>query len=139
MPPRRALKQITVKAKSSSTTTPAPQITLGAEADELAPSSPTVNTQAEPPESTYPSLDDPPTDDNPDPFEEEPNEADKDIRTTWSPEMNEQLVEVLYTTWQDGGASDNSFKMTVFEKAAGIVHRVYKGPREITSKMCKNK
>ena len=53
--------------------------------------------------------------------------------------MNEQLVEVLHTTWQDGGASDNSFKMAVFEKAAGMVHRVYKGPREITSKMCKNK
>jgi hypothetical protein len=138
MPPKKALKKMTVKAKMSSTITPVPQITLGAEADELAPFSPTVNTQAEPLESIYPSLDDPPSDDNPDPFEE-PDEADKDTRTTWSLEMNEQLVEVLHTTWQDGGASDNSFKMAVFEKAAGMVHRVYKGPREITSKMCKNK
>jgi hypothetical protein len=32
--------------------------------------------------------------------------------------MREQLVEVLYQVFQDGGAADNSFKKSTFEKAA---------------------
>jgi hypothetical protein len=57
----------------------------------------------------------------------------------WTEEMLEQLVEVLYQVFDEGGAADNSFKKSTFERAAGKVRRVYKGSQEITQVKCKNK
>jgi len=48
-------------------------------------------------------------------------------------------VEVLYQVFDEGGAADNSFKKSTFERAAGKVRRVYKGSQEITQVKCKNK
>jgi hypothetical protein len=144
MPPKKTNKKAAIANKQPLRLAPVTQVTLGPEADELAPASPAVSTpQIDPATSIYPSIDDYTFDtlspDTNDPFEEEPEETDTDIRITWSAEMVEQLVEVLHTIWRDGGASDNSFKMIVFEKAAENVRRVYRGPLEMTSKKCKNK
>jgi len=45
---------------------------------------------------------------------------------------------VLYQVFHDGGAADNSFKKSTFEKAAVQVRKVYTGTHEITWTKCKN-
>jgi hypothetical protein len=57
----------------------------------------------------------------------------------WSEEMLEQLVEVLYSVFEEGGAADNSFKKSTFEKASHEVRKVYKGAVRVTPTHCKNK
>jgi hypothetical protein len=70
--------------------------------------------------------------------EEEDEEGKKAARMSWTYEMKEQLVEVLYQVFHDGGAADNSFKKSIFEKAAVQVRKVYTGTYEITWTKCKN-
>jgi hypothetical protein len=66
------------------------------------------------------------------------DEEEKD-RLVWTEEMLEQLVEVLYEVFDEGGAADNSFKKPTFVRAAGKVRRVYRGSQEVTQVKCKNK
>jgi|ERR1700722_15274321 hypothetical protein len=47
------------------------------------------------------------------------NDEGKEDRLMWTEEMLEQLVEVLYQVFDEGGAADNSFKKPTFERAAG--------------------
>ena len=70
------------------------------------------------------------------PADSSDNDEGKEDRLMWTEEMLEQLVEVLYQVFDEGGAADNSFKKPTFERAAG---RVYKGSQEITQVKCKNK
>jgi hypothetical protein len=60
-------------------------------------------------------------------------------KMSWSIEMIEQLVDLLYEIFEAGGAADNSFKKTTWERASAIVNKVYKGAIPVTANQCKNK
>jgi len=64
------------------------------------------------------------------PADSSDNDEGKEDRLMWTEEMLEQLVEVLYQVFDEGGAADNSFKKPTFERAAGKVRRVYKGSQD---------
>jgi hypothetical protein len=56
----------------------------------------------------------------------------------WTMDMKEQLVDALHLVFEEGGAADNSFKKSAFEKAARQVKTVYTGPHEVNWTKCKN-
>jgi hypothetical protein len=57
----------------------------------------------------------------------------------WLIEIIEQLVDLLYKIFEAGGAADNSFKKTTWERASAIVNKVYRGAIPVTANQCKNK
>jgi hypothetical protein len=63
----------------------------------------------------------------------------KDDKLFWTEEMMEILIDVLYEVFEQGGASDNSFKKSAFELAAARVTKAYKGVVRVTQQHCKNK
>jgi hypothetical protein len=154
MPPKPRKKTVKPVATTSNPI-PLPIVTLGEEihkdVDELAQSSPppkpTNYTYPSPPQPNNTTLRElsPPKDDseedtdNKEEEEEEGEDGKKGLRMMWTEEMSEQLVEVLYKVFEDGGAADNSFKKATFEKTALKVRYVYKGSHKITWLKCKNK
>lgn len=138
-------KAVSVKANTSSQPdTPDPEFKY------LSPPLPTSQVPAKskspspPPQAPVKSKSPPPSqqqEDNEDVDEDEEEvgaDGKKLPRMTWSLKMKEQLVETLHETFIQGGAADNSFKKSTFEKAAEHVRRVYHGPHEITWLKCKN-
>ena len=125
------------KAKSTLLRAPSyPNITLGFENDELAPSSP-LNYKIDTPSGDslplwpLPTVKASPPVSNEDEIELQKT-TDINERLIWSLEMVEQLIEVLHEVFQVSGAADNSFKKATFELAATKVRGVYKGPLDIT-------
>lgn len=113
---------------------PTPQITLREQApNELAPSLPYIN--------EYPELLPPSTNALPTALIEEESETedDKENKLAQLEEILEQLVEVLYSVFIKGGATNNSFKKSTFKSAAREVQKVYKGKLEVIYTKCKNK
>jgi hypothetical protein len=60
-------------------------------------------------------------------------------KLSWAEDMLEMLVDTLDEVFQAGGAADNSFKKSAFEKAAIQVRKAYKGSVKVTFAHCKNK
>ena len=132
-----APKKVQKSAAIDLETLPFPAITLGeelfVEIDELAPSSLPANDA----ENASPAI--PTNEYDESSLSDKDRDKDKAKKLHWSDEMLEQLVEVLHQVFENRGATDNSFKKATFEKAAGIVRKVYNGLIKITHKKCKNK
>jgi hypothetical protein len=63
--------------------------------------------------------------------EDKDRDNKKGAYISWSLEIKEQLIKVLYQVFKNRRAADNSFKKAMLKKAATRVRRVYKGPYEI--------
>jgi hypothetical protein len=54
-------------------------------------------------------------------------EDEDDNRLTWTEEMIELLIVVLYKVFSEGGAANNSFKKAIFQAYILAVRKAYKG------------
>ena len=115
-----------------------PEIILGFESDELAPTSPPADIPSPPP-NLPPNL--PPSSNQSTPsLEELDDKPTKERRINWSIEMVEQLVEVIHAKFLQGQGGDNGFKRETWIEAARKVQGVTRGPSDnITWDRCKNK
>jgi hypothetical protein len=116
-----------------------PEIILGFESDELAPTSPLADSPPPNLPNLPPNL--PPSSNRSTPsLEELDDKPTKERRINWSIEMVEQLVEVIYAKFLLGQGGDNGFKRETWIEAPRKVQGVVRGPSEnITWDRCKNK
>jgi hypothetical protein len=152
MPPKNARKCAT---KAPDSNAPIATISLGEKETPMVPTAPPSSTLAAESYPLEPQLSPatkavPPSNDTkdaaapmnstqPEPQANGEEKGVKEEKLSWTEEMMEMLVDMLYEVFEKGGASDNSFKKTTFELAAGRVAKAYKGSVKVTQQHCKNK